>query len=67
LERIMTETGTPMPNTEPPESDLPDKPPVPDVPEDPSVPGEEPVPDEDFQNPQEADADPETDNTEQEQ
>jgi len=51
---------------EPDEASLPPKPPVPDVVETEVVPGEELVPDEDFQTPEEADADPETDNTERE-
>jgi hypothetical protein len=67
LERIMTvvmETPTAVP--EPEEAMLPDKPPVPEVEEDNVVPGEEPVPAEEFQSPEEAAANPETDNTEHE-
>jgi hypothetical protein len=49
---------------EPAESDLPDKPPVPQVEEDNSEPGEEPVDEAEYQDPDVAAADPETDNAE---
>jgi len=49
---------------EPREEDLPDKPPVPDVEEDTSIPDAEKVAEEEYQSPEVADADPETDNME---
>jgi hypothetical protein len=61
LERIMDENSELV---EPREEDLPDKPPVPDVEEDTSIPDAEKVAEEEYQSPEVADADPETDNRE---
>ena len=61
----VTEPATEAPEpAEPDEASLPDKPPVPDVEEDTTVPDAEPVPDEEFLTPEQAEEDPEVDNTE---